>query len=222
MTNLDASALRRAPGDLPRAQRHDPQGPADRLVPRRRHDRAAPRSPSCTSPRRSSASSADEAGPGEIIAVAGIAEVTIGETLADPDDPRPLPRDHGRRAGDVDHARRQHLAAGGQRRRQADRAPDRGAPRPGARRQRLAARARHRAPGHLRGAGPRRAAAGGARRDDAPRGLRADRRPAARDRARDRRPALTSRSSGCRSTCPRSTSARSRSCWRRARAAWST
>jgi GTP-binding protein TypA/BipA len=34
---------------------------------------------------------ADEAGPGEIIAVAGIPEVTIGETLADPDDPRPLP-----------------------------------------------------------------------------------------------------------------------------------
>jgi GTP-binding protein len=33
---------------------------------------------------------AAEAGPGEIIAVAGIAEVTIGETLADPDDPRPL------------------------------------------------------------------------------------------------------------------------------------
>jgi GTP-binding protein TypA/BipA len=31
------------------------------------------------------------AGPGEIIAVAGIAEVTIGETLADPEDPRPLP-----------------------------------------------------------------------------------------------------------------------------------
>jgi GTP-binding protein len=34
---------------------------------------------------------AEQAGPGEIIAVAGIAEVTIGETLADPDDPRPLP-----------------------------------------------------------------------------------------------------------------------------------
>ncbi|HSD79125.1 MAG TPA: EF-Tu/IF-2/RF-3 family GTPase, partial [Solirubrobacteraceae bacterium] len=34
---------------------------------------------------------ADEAGPGEIIAVAGLADVTIGETLADPDDPRPLP-----------------------------------------------------------------------------------------------------------------------------------
>jgi GTP-binding protein len=34
---------------------------------------------------------AEKAGPGEIIAVAGIPEVTIGETLADPDDPRPLP-----------------------------------------------------------------------------------------------------------------------------------
>jgi len=34
---------------------------------------------------------AEEAGPGEIIAVAGIDEITIGETLADPTDPRPLP-----------------------------------------------------------------------------------------------------------------------------------
>ncbi len=34
---------------------------------------------------------AAEAGPGEIIAIAGLAEVTIGETLADRDDPRPLP-----------------------------------------------------------------------------------------------------------------------------------
>jgi GTP-binding protein len=32
-----------------------------------------------------------EAGPGEIVALAGIADVTIGETIADPDDPRPLP-----------------------------------------------------------------------------------------------------------------------------------
>ncbi|HEX2057863.1 MAG TPA: translational GTPase TypA, partial [Actinomycetota bacterium] len=37
---------------------------------------------------------ADEAGPGEIIAIAGLAEVTIGETLSDPDDPRPLPVSH--------------------------------------------------------------------------------------------------------------------------------
>ena len=34
---------------------------------------------------------ANEAGPGEIIAIAGLPDVTIGETLADPQDPRPLP-----------------------------------------------------------------------------------------------------------------------------------
>jgi GTP-binding protein len=34
---------------------------------------------------------AEAAGPGEIIAIAGLPEITIGETLADPDDPRPLP-----------------------------------------------------------------------------------------------------------------------------------
>jgi len=33
---------------------------------------------------------ADSAGPGEIIAIAGIPDITIGETLADPDDSRPL------------------------------------------------------------------------------------------------------------------------------------
>jgi GTP-binding protein len=37
---------------------------------------------------------ADAVGPGEIIAVAGLADVTIGETLADPGDPRPLPVIH--------------------------------------------------------------------------------------------------------------------------------
>jgi GTP-binding protein len=35
--------------------------------------------------------SIDSAGPGDIVAIAGIPEITIGETLADPDDPRPLP-----------------------------------------------------------------------------------------------------------------------------------
>jgi GTP-binding protein len=35
--------------------------------------------------------SVDEAGPGEIIAIAGFPDITIGETLADADDPRPLP-----------------------------------------------------------------------------------------------------------------------------------
>jgi GTP-binding protein len=34
---------------------------------------------------------AEEAGPGEIVSVAGLAEITIGETLADPDNPVALP-----------------------------------------------------------------------------------------------------------------------------------
>ncbi|MEV6981010.1 translational GTPase TypA [Sphaerisporangium sp. NPDC051017] len=34
---------------------------------------------------------AEQAGPGDIIAIAGIPDIMIGETLADPDDPRPLP-----------------------------------------------------------------------------------------------------------------------------------
>jgi len=37
---------------------------------------------------------ADSAGPGDIIAIAGIADITIGETLSDPNDPKPLPLIH--------------------------------------------------------------------------------------------------------------------------------
>ena len=37
---------------------------------------------------------AEEVGPGEIIAIAGIPEITIGETLTDLEDPRPLPVIH--------------------------------------------------------------------------------------------------------------------------------
>ena len=35
--------------------------------------------------------SADSAGPGDIAAIAGIPDIMIGETIADPEDPRPLP-----------------------------------------------------------------------------------------------------------------------------------
>ena len=35
--------------------------------------------------------SAESSGPGEIVAIAGIEQVMIGETIADPEDPRPLP-----------------------------------------------------------------------------------------------------------------------------------
>ena len=34
---------------------------------------------------------AESAGPGDIVAIAGIPEITIGETIADPNDPKPLP-----------------------------------------------------------------------------------------------------------------------------------
>ncbi|SER75889.1 GTP-binding protein [Propionibacterium cyclohexanicum] len=38
--------------------------------------------------------SVESAGPGDIIAIAGIPEITIGETISDPSDPRPLPLIH--------------------------------------------------------------------------------------------------------------------------------
>src|SRR5262249_19691026 len=34
----------------------------------------------------------EEAGPGDIVALAGFEQVSIGETVTDPEDPRPLPR----------------------------------------------------------------------------------------------------------------------------------
>ena len=37
---------------------------------------------------------AEDAGPGDIIAIAGIPDITIGETIADPVDPQPLPITH--------------------------------------------------------------------------------------------------------------------------------
>ncbi len=37
---------------------------------------------------------AEEAGPGDIVAIAGIPDIMIGETLSDPDDPKPLPLIH--------------------------------------------------------------------------------------------------------------------------------
>ncbi len=37
---------------------------------------------------------AEQAGPGDIVAIAGIPEITIGETLSNPNDPKPLPLIH--------------------------------------------------------------------------------------------------------------------------------
>ena len=144
---------------------------------------------------------ADSAGPGEIVAVAGIAEITIGETLADPDDPVRCPVIHDRRPEPVDDDRDQHVAARRPGRLATDRPARQEPPRRRARRQRQHPRPADRASRHLGGPGPRRVAARRARRDDAARGLRAHRRQADRahrevdgvvhepvDRVTDRRP----------------------------------
>ena len=146
-------------------------------------------SPSCSSREALDRVPADEAGPGEIVALAGLPEVTIGETIADPDDPRPLPVtvvDEPSLSITIGINTSPLAGTEGD---TADREPGQAAARPGARRQRLAARPPHAAPGHVGGAGPRRAPARGARGDHAPRGLRADDRQARGARPRDRRQA---------------------------------
>ena len=52
-----------------------------------------------------------EAGPGEIVAVAGLPEVTIGDTLTDPGRPAAAAAPRGRRAHAPHDVRRQHVAA---------------------------------------------------------------------------------------------------------------
>ena len=81
----------RPAGAVPGVRGHDPQGPAGRLVPRRRHDPAGQgrRAVPHQAPRRECRSTRPR--QGDLVAVAGIEDITIGETLADPDDPRPLP-----------------------------------------------------------------------------------------------------------------------------------
>ena len=131
---------------------------------------------------------AEEAGPGEIVALAGLAEVTIGETIADPDDPRPLPvtavdepslsitlgintsplagREGDKLTASLLQKRLDQELVGN-----------------------VSLRVNPTASrGYLGGAGPRRAGARGPRRDHAPRRLRADRRQARGADQGDRRP----------------------------------
>ena len=53
---------------------------------------------------------------GDIVCLAGIEDITIGETIADPEKPKPIAADGRRRADRVDGVRRQHLADGRPRR----------------------------------------------------------------------------------------------------------
>ena len=140
---------------------------------------------------------AEAAGPGDIIAVAGIPDIMIGETLADAEIPRPLPlitvdepaismtigTNTSPLVGRVKGAKvTARLVKDRLDRELVGNVSLRVLP--------------TERPGHLGGAGPRRAGAGHPGRADAPRGLRADRRQAAGGHPRDRRQAAASRSSG--------------------------
>ena len=217
-------AVRRPARAPARHARDAAQGHADRLVPCRRHDRDA-RATELYVTEALDRVPADEAGPGEIVRSGGPAGRHDRRDDRRPRRSAAAAGDGRRRAVALDDDRHQHVAARRARGRQADRERGQGEARPGADRQRLPARRRHLPPGGLGRPGPRRAAARRARRDHAPRGLRAHRRQAGgADEARSTAQ-CTSRWSGSRSTRPRSTSASSRSCSRCARAAssrWST
>ncbi len=83
--------LPRPPRAGPGQGGHPEEGPAGRVDEARRLGLRTSRSPSCSSPRASSASPAESAGPGDIVAIAGMADIMIGETLADPENPVALP-----------------------------------------------------------------------------------------------------------------------------------
>ena len=132
----------------------------------------------------------DSAGPGELVAVAGFEDITIGETLADADDPRPLP------VITVDEPALSMTIGintsplAGPRRHEAHRPTGEEPARIRAGRQRQHPDVADRPPRRVGGAGAWRAAAGRARRDDAPRGVRAHGRQARGRDARDRRHGL--------------------------------
>ncbi len=165
-------AVRRPARALSHLPRHDDEGPADRLVPLRRHDRE--RAPHrALRDRGARARSGRERGTGGHRRDRGPAR---GDDRRDDRRPRrsaAAARLDGRRAVALDHDRHQHVAARRHGGRPADRVDGEAAARPGARRQRQPARQPDRAPRRVGGAGPRRAAARGARRADAPRRLRA-------------------------------------------------
>ena len=161
----------------------------------------------------------EEAGPGDIVSVAGLPEVTIGDTLTDPGRPAPAAAARRRRADAADDVRRQHVAARRPRGQVRHEPPDQGPPRPRGPRQRLDRGPPGRVVRGVRGARPRRAPAGRSHRADAPRGLRADGVAARGPAARGRRRRSRSRTSASPSTSRPTTSARSRRRWPAARAA---
>ena len=95
--------LRRPDGGRAHPERHDPARPAGRVVREEADDTAGTRRAGPTVTLTGTVTSLQTARgidrdrhrggrPGDIVAVAGLPEVTIGDTLTDPADPRPLPR----------------------------------------------------------------------------------------------------------------------------------
>ena len=147
--------------------------------------------------------------PGDILAIAGVEGIQIGETITDPLDAAGAAQRPDRRADDRHDLHDQHLPPlrpGGNARHVAQ--PSRAA-REGAAHERLDPGRGRRRPRQLQRQGARRAAARDPDRDDAPRGVRADGRQARDPHQDDRRDRSTSRSSSWSSTVPSSSSASS-------------
>ena len=115
----------------------------------------------------------DNAAAGDIVCLAGIPDITIGETVTEVERQMPVPDDRGGRADGVDDFRRQHVADGGPRRAVRHVAAGARSPRARADRQRVDSAREHRQPRNREGGRPRRAAAVDPHRDDAARRVRA-------------------------------------------------
>jgi GTP-binding protein len=79
------------PGQRVTIMREEPEGPDGSVEPGRTVTLSGTVT-SLTTARGIERVDMAEAGPGDIVALAGIPEVTIGDTITDPADPRPLPR----------------------------------------------------------------------------------------------------------------------------------
>ena len=179
-------AVRRAPGAVPGPLGHAAQGPQRRLVPHRRHDRAG-QDRRAVHDRRARPGPHRRGRSGRDRRRRRHPRDHDRRDARRPRRPAPAAGHPHRRPEPVDDDRHQHVAARRPGGHVDDGPPRQEPPRRRARRQRQHQGAADRAPRHVGGPGSRRAAAGRARRDDAPRGLRADRRQAAGADPRDRR-----------------------------------